>query len=474
MADFTKMISALEAMNKKVDHEGFADRMTDPDFAEKVRQQLATKHKVQDSTDFYNTYNPLVAERDYTPDTISDRVQSSPMSSAELEQFYKENPDLRDEMLRYAPSVPAVQANTEQPLASPRGAGGDALTDIWRGLTGKGSIVETGVPMAGHYAYENPGKTTALLGSTLMPLSWLGLAGALGLGMGGEAIDKAHFTTGEPSEYQTKKPTDNFTDIAGGGITNALGHGAGWATSKGITYALANTAARDALIAKTIAGNKAISAKNAENARLLEHLGITGGAGGAGEGIGAPSYVRNKIGALIRAEQPDIVNAYKTLPSNTDDLAGLGRELEFNRVLREDATTPINNQAIKQAEQYNRTLDAVNARLAKIGKPLRAPVEVPKPIYKTADVEIPDWEIAKRYVELRTPLPLKEVPERVGFNMLPNAIYSNTPNLIRDIPALSNNLLVSDLLAEYQGLASATANLGTGLTSQLLKSRILK
>lgn len=58
MADFTKMISALEAMKKKVDHAGFADRMTDPDFAEKVRQQLATKHKVQDSTDFYNTYNP--------------------------------------------------------------------------------------------------------------------------------------------------------------------------------------------------------------------------------------------------------------------------------------------------------------------------------------------------------------------------------------------------------------------------------
>lgn len=49
-------------------------------------------------------------ELDAIPDVISDKVTSSPMSSDELAQFYKENPDLREEILKYAPSVPSVQS----------------------------------------------------------------------------------------------------------------------------------------------------------------------------------------------------------------------------------------------------------------------------------------------------------------------------------------------------------------------------
>lgn len=58
-----------------------------------------------------------------TADGFTDTVKSSPMSAAELEQFYKENPDLRDEMLKYAPGLPSVQGQ-EVPNS------GDALSNI--------------------------------------------------------------------------------------------------------------------------------------------------------------------------------------------------------------------------------------------------------------------------------------------------------------------------------------------------------
>lgn len=43
------------------------------------------------------------------PDVITDKVVSSPMSAIELEQFYKDNPDLQAEILKNAPSLPSVQ-----------------------------------------------------------------------------------------------------------------------------------------------------------------------------------------------------------------------------------------------------------------------------------------------------------------------------------------------------------------------------
>lgn len=49
-------------------------------------------------------------EQAATPDGFTDKVTSSPMSAAELEQFYKENPDLREELLKYAPGLPSVQS----------------------------------------------------------------------------------------------------------------------------------------------------------------------------------------------------------------------------------------------------------------------------------------------------------------------------------------------------------------------------
>lgn len=172
------------------------------------------------------------------PEVISDRVQSSPMSSAELEQFYKENPDLRDELLQYAPSLPSVQANADIPLASPRGSGPDALSDIWRGLTGKGSIVQTGAPAVGNFVKENPGLTAAGLGSAIVTGgSSMGLLPALlvsgGMAGAGEAVDKTHPFTEDPNEWKTHRLADNIVDVGGSGVGGMIGEGFG----RGITAA---------------------------------------------------------------------------------------------------------------------------------------------------------------------------------------------------------------------------------------------
>lgn len=429
MADFTKMISALEAMNKKVDHAGFADRMTDPDFAEKVRQQLATKHKVQDSTDFYNTYNP---------------APTNPLTN--------ENPN--------GPAHTGFDIRSST-LPDPKGTGSKVLD---RQLLGAKNI--------GNYVKENPGKSTALLVSPFMPLTWPWVAGAIALSAGVEAIDKAHPFTTETSDYKTMTARENAVDIAASGLTGFIGHGVGTGTAKGIKAIIAPTLARDAEIAKVIA-------QNAKNEEILAHLGIRGGAGGAGEGMGAPSYIRRKISDLIRAEQPDIVNVYKELPRTTDDLAGLGDELAFGRVLREDAKTPINNLEIIQATNKNKAIEAMN-RSKGTNKPL---VEVPAPQYRTAEVEIPDYEIAKRYAELKKP---KAVPNRVGVDLTsyaPNALKTalhNTPIVsgiakrVLDSRALSNNVAVADALKTVHSHLGRTTNLGAGLVAQLFRHKIME
>lgn len=80
------------------------------------------------------------------PAGFTDTIKSSPMSVGELEQFYKENPDLREDILKYAPGVPSVQAlqpeDTKLPFES--GLPGEySLTydDVRKGLSALASPV---------------------------------------------------------------------------------------------------------------------------------------------------------------------------------------------------------------------------------------------------------------------------------------------------------------------------------------------
>lgn len=158
-------------------------------------------------------------------DVISDRVQSSPMSSAELEQFYKENPDLRDELLRYAPSLPSAQANSEYPLSSPRGAGSDAISDIWHGLTGKGSaldpearaqFMQSPVPT---FVKEHPFTSAGMLASAYLPFTWGGIAGATALGAGTSLADE--------KMVAKEKSTSPKQDALVAGLVSGATHGIG-------------------------------------------------------------------------------------------------------------------------------------------------------------------------------------------------------------------------------------------------------
>lgn len=81
-----------------------------------------------------------IGKVEQTPDGFTDTIKSTPMSSAEMEQFYKENPDLRDEMLKYAPSLPSVQSNPNN-----QDALGAIVSDIPNTLSGMYGMARKGL-----------------------------------------------------------------------------------------------------------------------------------------------------------------------------------------------------------------------------------------------------------------------------------------------------------------------------------------
>lgn len=218
----------------------------------------------------FNPDEGIPADTTFNPDNgvpadVSDTIQSHSMSSDELRKFYDENPDLRDEMLRYAPGVPSVQANSENPLDTPRGATAkDALSAIWEGLTGKGSIVQTGVPMVANYAYEHPGTTGLMAVAPFVPFSWPGVGAMVAGGVGAHIADRAQaenlHPSGMPINYM-----EEAVDALGSGIGSGITHGA-----FGVLSAGASRFARPYMEALDEAAR--VEAQNAKNARILSNI----------------------------------------------------------------------------------------------------------------------------------------------------------------------------------------------------------
>lgn len=183
MADYTKMIGALEAMGKRVDHAGFADRMTDPDFAERVRQQLGTKHTVQDSAAFYNTYNPSSAKPEFK---IEEQPESGP---------YGRNP-IGD------------KKNTSS-------VGSNAKTAL-------------------DYAYEHPGTAGLLALTPFLPFSIPGALAAGALGTGAHVIDRVQEEQLHPNDRPINY-MEETVDALGSGVGSGVTHGAFARVSKGMS-----------------------------------------------------------------------------------------------------------------------------------------------------------------------------------------------------------------------------------------------
>lgn len=482
------MAMSYDQLKQKVlSRYGHIDSIPEPVY--NAMKQYQTKGN--DALDDDNTYNLLVAERDYTPDVISDRVQSSPMTGAELEKFYAENPDLKEEILKYAPSLPSVQANA--PAPSPLD---QVLGDMNRPSNNSSNVFGKGIPGlvnaltgAKDYAYENPGSAGLMALAPFVPMSWPGVATMLVGGTGAHAIDRVQqeqlHPTDTPINYK-----EEVVNALGAGAGSGLTHGAFGALGAGMRSfarpymnALDEAAKVEALNASNLAKVRQIE-KNAPLNADMQDVMEAEARMGTPEYEATLQYQRNRFDAARRDADYAARRAERANSSPEEERLRATRPDLFKNEPVEPAYDPIYEFGKQQEAQV--ILDEVKSMM------LKNPKEFPEytvgkvNLYGHGDrlIEPTNAEAARYLLKLKSPksydLAGKAYEALRGFPLLQRGIgaFAKGDGILSELAGKGYRIpsAIDAASTELPPMLNTmmqipTNNLGAGLAGQLYQSQ---
>lgn len=285
-----------------------------------------------------------------------------------------------------------------------------ALKNTWMGIKDIGTL-----------AKEHPGTAAFTIASgmfpEMLPLTGGGIVRAGLVGSAATAIDKYHPFTSELPDYETETPVESATDVLGSGANSALTHGlfTGLNRTLGAKYygALAKNVEAEKVAAEK---NAEIAAENARRAEFNSKVNY--------ESMQDPESVMNFYRTEMMKQNPGVATTFR--PKFTDDLAGLGAELDYTR----------------EGRMYiaAKKLEELKAMMAAKGKVIRIPESKLTPPSKLQQgvVEPSDWDVAKFKNEYETVLP-DVTPEYVEVPTV--NLMSGLPNSIRVAESKLSNLL---------------------------------